>query len=142
MDTTVQIFNTGYTLNWLVPLNDPIQGFLIVTVVIMSLVLWITVIQLLRKSEKKEKLMKEEIEYVAEHLPENWQLSLCMEYGSAYVELHDHGGFVDSELYCSVDDTLEEQIRKAVDYAKSVEEEYRSSTNASRLLQSNFTNVC
>lgn len=142
MDTTVQIFNAGYTLNWLVPLNDPIQGFLIVTVVIMSLVILISIIQLLPKSEKKEKLMKKEIEYAAEHLPENWQLSLCMEYGSAYVELHDHATYIDSELYCSVDDTLEEQIRKAVNYAKGIEEEYRLSTNASRLLQSNFTNVC
>lgn len=129
MNSTIEIFDTGYTLNWLVTLNDLLQGFVIGTGVILALVLWIIIIQLLPKSKKKEKLMKEEIEYAAEHLPENWQLSLCVEYGSAYVELHDHVAFIDSELYCSVDDTLEEQIRKAVDYAKRIEEEYRFSTN-------------
>lgn len=129
MNNTIEIFNTGYALNWLVTLNDLLQGFVIGTGIILALVLWISIIQLLPKSKKKEKLMKEEIEYAAEHLPENWQLSLCMEYGSAYVELYNHAAFIDSELYCSVDDTLEEQIRKAVDYAKRIEEEYRFSTN-------------
>ena len=52
-------------------------------------------------------------------LPPGWELYLYMEHGAGYFELYDpNGDRIDSEDYCSVDDSMDRQGELAVEYAK------------------------
>jgi hypothetical protein len=53
---------------------------------------------------------------VCKHLPEGWEMKLCMENGAAWVELYNKGEIV-ADLEDTADKTLEEQINDAICYA-------------------------
>lgn len=50
---------------------------------------------------------------VCKHLPEGWQIHICMENGSAYVDLYDPRGH-DVDLPDQADKTLEQQVNDAL----------------------------
>jgi len=73
--------------------------------------------EMMARTDDGQMMLQAVAEAVCKHLPEGWELNICMEKGAASVELYDPIGLMPHDFDPCPDLSLEEQINEALCWA-------------------------